>query len=243
MATRPHLSLPGNPLRGFPPLLSPPPPSLLPTTEDSLDGFSCRPETLSLSLFSSPWWPLDPSASVYLEVASEVAPLPEDAPLPDTAPPGSSSAPITSNSPDVSIRILPSSFDPPEVSASSSYAESSVSSPLHLALLSAISSALLSALSSGPLPLPRYFPLELLSLLLVGGSYFVRLLPPAAVSLVSVASVFPCSASAMPHVVNHMSLDTPPAPLQPPPPSLRLLHPPAPTLAPPPPRPGRQYLL
>ena len=60
-------------------------------------GFSCRPETLSYSLFSSPWQPPAPAASAYPEVASKVNPLSA------AAPPGPPYAPLTSNYPDVAV--------------------------------------------------------------------------------------------------------------------------------------------
>ena len=87
--------------------------------------------------------------------------------------------------------------------------------------------------SSGPLLPTQYFPPAPLSFLLSGGSSIVFLLPLDAVTVVLVASVYPCSASTVLRVINRPSLNLPPDYLPSPPPSLGLLHPPAPPLAPP----------
>ena len=119
-------------------------------------------------------------------------------PLPATTPHGLSFASLPSNALAVSINVLPASPVPPVVLASSSDANSFLSSQLDTALLSVF--------SSEPLPSTRYYPPAPLSFFLAGGSSVVCLLPFAAVAVVSVASVFPRSAPVVPCVVPRLSL-------------------------------------
>ena len=90
-------------------------------------------------------------------------------------------------------------------------------------------------LSSMPLSPTWYYPPALLSCVLTSRPSVAILLLIAAITVVSVASVVPRSAPAVPHFVPLPSLDLPPAPLRPPPPSLRILRLPALPFAPPPP--------
>ena len=111
------------------------------------------------------------------------------------------------------------------VSASSSVADPSVSSPLH--------SVLSSALSSRSVPSTQYFPADLLLLTCVSPVTFRLTLARAAV--VSVTAVFLLSAPNSLRVSPPPSLFLPPVPTPPHPPSLGILRPPAPPPALPPP--------
>ena len=221
MATRLPLPIPGGPPLVF---SSTPeascPPSLCPTPEDLLAGFSRHPVTLALSPLPNPWRPPSPAAAVSLEVVSAVAPPPA------VAPPGSSSAPLLSNSPAVAVSRLPATPAPPTFSASYFDANSSVSSPLHLAISS--------ALSSMTLPPAWYSPPAQLSFLHAGGSSAVRLLLLAAIAIAfaTAALGFSPTDPSMSRIIHLLSLGLPPSPLPPPPPSLRILRPPAPPLTP-----------
>ena len=108
------------------------------------------------------------------------------APLSATATPGLYYAPLPSNFPAVAVIALLASLAPSAVSASSSSdTNSSVSSPLHLVLSSALSSVLL--LST------KYYPPAPLSCVLNSRYYVILLFPLASVTVVYVASVVPCS--------------------------------------------------
>ena len=142
------------------------------------------------------------------------------APPPAAAPPGLSFAPLPSDSLSVAVSIIPTYPSPPVVLASSSDADSSVSSPLHLALSS--------ALSSGPVPPTRYFPPALPSCVLTGGSSVTLFLPLISVAIIYFASAAPLAAPALLRFSPPPSLVLPPAPLPPHPPSLGILRTPAP---------------
>ena len=148
------------------------------------------------------------------------------APLPAAAPPGSSLAPIPSCPPSVAVSGLPPPPATPAVLASSSDADSSISSPLHLVLSA--------ALSYVPVLPPQYSPPVPSSCAPTRRSSVVLPLPLAAVSVISIASVIPLVAPALPRFVPLPSLVLLPALPPPPPPSLRVLRLPAPPRAPPP---------
>ena len=143
-----------------------------PTLEDSPAGFPCRPATLSLSLSFAPWRTPAPASSASLEVTSQVSPPPTAA-LPDSSP-----APPHSNARTVSVRVWMTPTLPPVVSSSSSVANPYVSSPLH--------SALLSALSSQSVPFTRYFSPALSLLNCVSPVSFRLLLAHSAIFVVAV---------------------------------------------------------
>ena len=149
----------------------------------------------------------------------------EVAPPPEFATPGPPSVPLPSDSLGVTVSSLPASFAPPAFAHSSSDTNSSVSSPPH--------SALSSALSSVPLPPAQYFPPNPLSLLCAGGSSVVCGLLLTSVAVPDIPSVVSHSTPSVSRVVTCPSLFLPPALLPPLLPSHRLLRPPAPPLAPP----------
>ena len=74
-ATQPPLPLPGGPPWGFATLEALQPPSLPPTLEDSLAGFSRRPASLSLTPGLAPWRHPAPAPSTAVEVTSQLLPL------------------------------------------------------------------------------------------------------------------------------------------------------------------------
>ena len=189
-------------------------PSPSPTTENSLVGFSRRPENFSLSRFSAPWRPPAPTASASTTVVSDVVP-----PL-AAAPPGPVSAPLSSGpyAVGVGVSIIPTSSATPAVLASPSDADSSVSSLLHLALSATLSSvSVLPSQYSPPAPTFFYCP---------GGPLSPP--PPLPLSvdtIVAVASVVSLAAPVVTCFAPLPSLDIPPASLPPPLPSLRLFRP------------------
>ena len=140
------------------------------------------------------------------------------------APPSSSSATLPSDSPAIAVAVRGLQASP-AVSSSSSTADSSISSPLH--------SALFSALSFVSLPPTWYYLPPLLSFLHAGRYSVVHLLPTAGVA--AVTSNVSRSASSVPRAVAHLSLYLLPTPLPPPLPSLGILNPPLPSLKPTPP--------
>ena len=96
------------------------------------------------------------------------------------SPPRLSSTPLFSDASAVTVRVMQTSPAPPAVSASSSDADSSVSSPLHLAVLA--------VLYSVSVPLTRYFPPEMLFFASASRSSFFLCLPLAAATVISVTS-------------------------------------------------------
>ena len=183
----------GNPTLPYTPWQTPPgfsatpealPPPLCLSHSRGLAGwFFRRQETPSLSLFSAPCFHPSPSASASSIMASKVALAPA------ASSPEPSYAPLSSDVPAVAVHVNPASPAPPAVLASSYDADSSISSPLH--------SALLAALSSVSDPTTRYPPPAPLSLAPAGGSYIALILPLiASATIVSVHDFFPIVALA-----------------------------------------------
>ena len=127
------------------------------------------------------------------------------APPPAAAPPGPYSATLPSRYRQRHSNPFP---PPPAVTASSSDSNSSISSPLH--------SALLAALSSMPVFPTRYFPLTPSSCVPTDRSSVVLTLPLVSVAVVSVASVVP-PAPLLPPTLYLGILRTPATPCTPPP--------------------------
>ena len=222
-ATEPPLSLPVNPLLGFPPLWRPQGCPLLLSLRRALrPGFPAVRKPSPFPFFlphGGPLLPLHPRPRRWHPMWRFCQPL-----LTCTV--------FRSTYLRFSCRCRHHHFDlpcPPAVSASSSDVKSSVSSLLHLALLD--------PLSSVPLPPTRYFPPVTLSCVFTGRSSFVLPLLLSAVVVVSVASVVPIATPALTRFSPLASLFLPPSPLSPPLPSLRFFRPPAPPRAPPPPAP------
>ena len=119
---------------------------------------------------------------------------------------------------------------PPVVLASSYVAEPSISSPLHLALLSVI--------SSRSVPSAQYLTPAPSMHCLTCGSSVALFLPLTRAAVVAFASVFLLAAPTLLCVSPPPPLFLPLAPIPPPPPSLGLLRLPAPPCAPPPPAPA-----
>ena len=151
-------------------------------------------------------------------------------PLSADVPPATSSVTSPSNSQAVAVSACPTSPNPPAVSAFSSVAYPSFSSPLH--------SALSSALFSWTLPTMRYFTLAPSLLFLTGGSSVAPFLPLSDATIVAVATVFLLATPALLRVSHLPPLFLFPALLPPPPPPLGILCPPDPSRAPPPPAPA-----
>ena len=142
--------------------------------------------------------------------------------------------PIPMPSPSAPGRLPP---PPPAVSAFSSVANLYIASPLH--------SALLYALSSWTFPPTWYFPPDPLLLSLTDRSSVALFLPLSGAAAVAITAVFLLAAPALLFVSPLSSLFLPPTPLPPHPLFLELLHTPALPArprAPPPPAPAANII-